>query len=83
MGIFDYVNFEMDCPQCGEPLKDFQTKDGNCYLNRVEFWEVDHFYDNCESCDTWVEFNRKKPMAPQPIEDYEMTVKLTERTPNE
>jgi len=27
MGLFDYLDFRMDCPYCGKTIRDFQTKD--------------------------------------------------------
>ena len=27
MGMFDWINFEMDCPKCGELVTGFQSKD--------------------------------------------------------
>ena len=27
MGLYDEVNFEMNCPICGQKVNDFQTKD--------------------------------------------------------
>jgi len=29
MGLFDYLDFRMDCPYCGMTIRDFQTKDHN------------------------------------------------------
>ena len=73
MGMFDNVNYEMDCPNCGARLTDFQSKDGDCCLGMLELVEVNNFYTSCDKCGTWIEFNRKEPTNPVPIEDYEMT----------
>src|SRR5947209_9516122 len=59
MGLFDYVNFECDCPGCGAKLKGFQTKDRACVLDTLMPWEVDCFYTSCDNCGLWVEFRRK------------------------
>lgn len=74
MGMFDYVNFETKCPVCGNILKGFQTKDAGNDLECVEFWEVDKFYDSCEICGTWVEFNLKEEVRKRfTIEDYDLS----------
>ena len=75
MGMFDDVKYEMDCPKCGGRVSGFQSKDGPCCFNTLEFWEVSNFYTHCPRCDTWIEFNRKTPVKPSPIEDYEMTAR--------
>lgn len=61
MGLFDYVNFEMACPKCGAPLHDFQTKDGDVYMNTVEIEAVTSFYTACPQCKHWVELTRVPP----------------------
>lgn len=72
MGLYDYVKYSMNCPNCGEKVDQFQTNDSTCEMKEVNFWEIDKFYDSCENCNTWIEFNRieKKPFVP--IEHYEM-----------
>ena len=61
MGMFDYVNVQMDCPFCDEPLVEFQTKDYFNTLSCVEPEEVANFYTKCDNCGEWVEFVRKRP----------------------
>jgi len=59
MGMFDYVNTpEIKCPNCGEIVTGFQSKDGPCYLKTVEFWTLDNFYSSCDSCNAWIQYNR-------------------------
>ncbi len=60
MGMFDYVHFEMRCPVCGRLLDGFQTKDGECLLDKVEPDGLTTFYTMCR-CDTWIEFRRRSP----------------------
>lgn len=74
MGMYDDIKYEMACPKCGEKLDSFQSKDGSCELKVLEFWEVDNFYDMCDNCNTWVEFNLRPNIrrAPLPIDVYEM-----------
>ncbi len=72
MGMFDDIKFEMDCPSCGEKVDGFQSKDGGCFMDTLDFWEVNNFYSSCRNCHAWIEFNRKKPRQPDPIEDFGM-----------
>jgi len=73
MGMFDYIKYEMDCPDCGSKIGGFQSKDGMCVLAELEFWEVDNFYSYCKCCGRRVEFNRKRPRLYSPISDYDMS----------
>ena len=84
LGMFDHINYEMNCPICGTRLKDFQSKDGDCSLKVIEFSEVKHFYDHCLNCETLVEFDRKsKRDKKYTIDDYELTVKTLEEREKE
>ncbi len=56
MGMFDYVDFVMDCPKCGEKVTDFQTKDKEQNLQWVHPREVENFYSSCNKCKVWIEF---------------------------
>lgn len=73
MGMFDYVNFKVKCPTCGMTVKGFQSKDKECTMDTLEYWEVDNFYAMCENCETWVEYRRIKPANYAPLSDYELT----------
>jgi len=75
MGMFDYIKFEIECPECEHKVNNFQSKDAGCLLDKLDFWEVDNFYDTCENCGLWIVFNRKNPRAVAPISDYEMTTR--------
>lgn len=79
MGMFDYINFTCACPNCGEPVKGFQSKDAGCEMETIPYWEVDNFYTNCDKCDTWIEYYRKAPKPFTPIEHYKMTFKKREK----
>lgn len=73
MGMFDYIKAPaMNCPNCGEYLNNFQSKDGSCELKTLDYWEVDNFYDYCDNCETMTEFQRKVPRQYAPFTDYEM-----------
>jgi len=73
MGMFDYVNFKMSCPECGAAMANFQTKDHRCCLETVEPDAVHNFYAGC-TCGAWVEFTRPLPvlevrLEPLTVED--------------
>ncbi len=74
MGMYDDIKFKIPCPVCGKQVSNFQSKDGRRMLATLDYWEVNNFYAFCDNCDTWVEYNRKKPRTPTPIEDYEMSM---------
>ena len=59
MGMFDDVNFKMNCPNCGQEVDDFQSKDRECTLSTLEPDEVNNFYTHCHACGTWIEFTRE------------------------
>ena len=57
MGMFDYVNFKMPCPECGKEVTGWQTKDTSCDMNEVEPDVTNNFYAPCD-CGCWIEFYR-------------------------
>jgi len=78
MGMFDYIKFNIPCPVCKNMIDEFQSKDGDCEMETLEFWEVDRFYISCKHCGTWIEYNRIKERQPSSIEEYELTIKKKE-----
>lgn len=56
MSMFDWIKFKTTCPKCGENVNGFQSKDKECLLDELEFWEVDNFYTSCFKCKTWIEY---------------------------
>ena len=50
MGMFDWVDFETECPNCGNLVDGFQSKDGPCELGTISPFSVDYFYSRCELC---------------------------------
>ena len=74
MGMFDWINFEMYCPICGNKVIGFQSKSANCNLEYLDFWQVDNFYSSCEQCGTWIEFRLKKDRK-FTIDDYELNLR--------
>lgn len=55
MGMFDYVKYDGKCGKCGSSIKMWQSKDAECLLEYLEPKDVNHFYSNCDKCDTWNE----------------------------
>ncbi len=78
MGMFDYIDFKTECPKCGEKVTGFQSKDGPCQLETLNYWEIDNFYAACdnEDCDAWIEYKRTVIIPPLqvPITHYKRTV---------
>lgn len=60
MGLFDHVNFEMPCPRCGAICRNWQSKDGDCLLKRVEIEDVYNMHALCD-CGQWIEMTRTPP----------------------
>ena len=79
MGMFDYIRFKMECPNCKTLMKDFQSKDGGCFMYLLNFWEVNNFYDSCGKCRTWVEFTLKlknRPNRELTLKDYKKEIRI-------
>jgi hypothetical protein len=70
MGMFDYVKFSCKCPNCGEEISGFQSKDSSCLMDEIEFNQVDNFYTSCGKCGAWIEFFLKE-RPKYTIKDYE------------
>jgi len=58
MGMFDWINVKINCPNCDKPLGGFQSKDSNCALDLIDPDYVVNFYTTCNHCKKWVEFIR-------------------------
>ena len=56
MGMYDNVNYADNCCKCGEPLKDFQSKDGPCTLSVLQPAEVEEFHTMCDHCRRWHQY---------------------------
>lgn len=68
MGMFDYINFSCKCPNCGNDVTGFQSKDGNCMCEIIEPITVSNFYSKCDDCDFWIEFHEK----PREVKIFEL-----------
>lgn len=63
MGLFDYVDFEMDCPHCNGKATNFQTKSGSCTLINVSPDSALHFYGGCDKCGSWIDCEYIPPVG--------------------
>ena len=77
MGMFDWIKVEPEqfCRECEAPLSGWQSKDGDCILETLNYWEVDCFYTCCDECHAWHEFSLKYPRDHHPLSDYELKVR--------
>ena len=71
MGMFDWVKFKTRCPECGSEITGFQSKDGECILDCIEFWQVGYFYSSCDQCNTIVRYTLKKDVRDKIISEIE------------
>lgn len=55
MGMFDEINIETTCPECGAIVDDFQSKDGECAMLKIEANEVHDFYSSCPVCKLYLD----------------------------
>ena len=55
MGMFDYVDYEWVCKDCGNTTRGFQSKDGECSLRIIKPQDIRYMYTFCESCYEWIE----------------------------
>lgn len=75
MGMFNYINFKTKCPNCGTDVDGFQSKDGLCQLDTLEYWQVKKFYSSCPKCNTWIEYVLPKEAQPKtPISEYKRII---------
>lgn len=73
MGMFDYVNIEVNCPKCSKILNNFQTKETCCLLETVDPTEIYYTYSRCECGYKCVftrdEINKPKRSTPFNLEE--------------
>jgi hypothetical protein len=76
MGMFDDITDvpPLNCRKCGAPVSNWQSKDGDCQLEKIPYWEVRDFYSMCsnEKCREWHQYHLKEPAIPRPFSDYEL-----------
>lgn len=65
MGMFNWVQYETVCPNCGEALLEWQTKDGqDLLLPTLQPEQVSRFYTICPKCGKWIDAEVEKPSPP-------------------
>lgn len=69
MGMFDYVNFETTCPNCGKVVTGFQSKDGPRNLLTLETDQVRNWYTTCQ-CGHGLYFERRPEEKMGHLVDY-------------
>ena len=79
----DYVQVDetVECPICGNPLDNYETKEGPGVQMYIDFREVDHFHCHCSRCHNLIEFSPKKTVEHDnrkklTIKDYEKRGKV-------
>ena len=71
MGMLDDIkDFKVKCPNCGTEVNGFQSKDGACLMDKIDYWTVNNFYSSCSNCKTWIEYTLKRPRGKISIKDY-------------
>ena len=57
MGMFDWVDYEYHCRECGYLLtaKHWQTKQMINELGTVHPTTINHFYTDCPKCHLWID----------------------------
>jgi hypothetical protein len=74
MGMFDWVDFSIKCPLCGEMLVGFQTKDLENQLKTVNYKDTKNFYNCCKNCKTSVHFYKMRNRNGMVTATYKMEV---------
>lgn len=81
MGMFDWIKIKLPCPKCGREIGGFQSKDGECLLDCLEFWQVDNFYSYCNDCKAMVTYtlnDDKKEKIRKLVEDIRKTLTIND-----
>ena len=61
MGMFDKVNYKMECPNCNKIIDNFQTKSGKNLLMTVNVKDISFggtFYARCYECNLYINFQK-------------------------
>ena len=75
MGIYNLVNFEINCPACSSALiTQFQTKEGDGMFDIIKFTDVNNFHAICPNCQAFIEFYYSPENKERTIEDYKIRV---------
>ncbi len=63
MGMFDWVDYECECPVCGAKVTGFQTKELDCDMDTVTPQQALFFYSICSGCGAWLVAQYVEPVA--------------------
>jgi hypothetical protein len=74
MGMYDHViTPPIKCQACDNMLTGWQSKDRECNLDHLEYWEVENFYTFCGRCSTWNEYHLPREARQKiPLEAYKL-----------
>jgi outer membrane lipopolysaccharide assembly protein LptE/RlpB len=73
MGMYDYVDAPpLACPECGQMISGWQSKDADCNLDRISISQVQEFYALCQ-CGVWAEYRLRRPSVVT-LNDFELTI---------
>ena len=72
MGMFDYVDISIKCPECLEWVSGFQSKDGPCRLLTIPLERVDSLHAKCKNCGKWLEFYRRYPEGSEVLPGFDI-----------
>ena len=76
MGTYDNINLEIKCPLCGYKLKNFQSKNKDCDMSTLEFWQVNEFHTICDNCDSFIKYTLKDGARSKfTLDDYKLSHK--------
>ena len=85
MGMFDWVDVIVRCPQCNTEVRGFQSKDGPCKLLTISLERVDHLYTRCpnDECDLWLDFTRRYPETDEALPGFDLETTTFPARPKE
>ena len=73
MGMFDWVDYETTCKYCKKFVDGFQTKSGDCCMQKLKPEKTTGFYASCRGCGAWVDVEVK-------VKEYELKEHWTRPT---
>ena len=81
MGTYDNINLEIKCPSCGHKIDNFQSKDKDCVMSTLKFWQVDEFHTICNNCDIFIKYTLKEDVRSKfTLDDYKLITKELKKT---
>lgn len=74
MGVYNLVDFQINCTNCGTLITQFQTKEGPGIFEIVKFNEVNNFHAICPGCESFLEFYYSPENKEREIDDYKLRI---------